>query len=412
MPRKAKETLESVENSEKLKNLSNTKKKPVTEKKVMASSKKATVKSKSTVKKTTPTEKSPSVAKTAVKTAEAKSAKTTKKSTSVAKRATKKAEAKSVKTTKKSASAAKTTTKKAETKSAKTTKKSTSAAKSTTKKAETKSAKTTKKSTSIAKPATKKTETKSVKTTKKSTSVAKTATKKAETKSAKTTKKSTSIAKPATKKVETKSAKTAKKSAPKKTATILPEYYDLPYHYDQTVVKVLAQTPKTLFVYWDVSEEDKNNLVNSYGASFFDNTIPFLRVINKTDNYYFDIDVDDFANGWYLHVNDSMSDYTIELYRKQRPFVPKIIDQTVYIASSNTIETPNDHILFDINQDKIYFKNVKTKEVLTKKLHLHKTMGKIYNIYDLYKKIYKNEDVEELFDLNNPSSGNPTSTFK
>ena len=368
MPRKAKETLESVENSEKLKNLSNTKKKPVTEKKVMASSKKATVKSKSTVKKTTPTEKSPSVAKTAVKTAEAKSVKTTKKSTSITKPATNKAE--------------------------------------------TKSAKTTKKSTSIAKSATKKAETKSAKTTKKSTSVAKTPTKKAETKSAKTTKKSTSAAKSATKKAETKSAKTAKKSAPKKTATILPEYYDLPYHYDQTVVKVLAQTPKTLFVYWDVSEEDKNNLVNSYGPSFFDNTIPFLRVINKTDNYYFDIDVDDFANGWYLHVNDSMSDYTIELYRKQRPYVPKIIDQTVYIASSNTIETPNDHILFDINQDKIYFKNVKTKEVLTKKLHLHKTMGKIYNIYDLYKKIYKNEDVEELFDLNNPSSGNPTSTFK
>ena len=36
------------------------------------------------------------------------------------------------------------------------------------------------------------------------------------------------------------------------------EYYDLPYRYNQTVVKVLAQTPNTLFVYWDISDDDRN----------------------------------------------------------------------------------------------------------------------------------------------------------
>ena len=36
-------------------------------------------------------------------------------------------------------------------------------------------------------------------------------------------------------------------------------------------------------------------------------------------------------------------------------------------------------------------------------------MGKIYNIYDLYKAIYQDENIEELYDLSNPTSGNPSS---
>ena len=37
------------------------------------------------------------------------------------------------------------------------------------------------------------------------------------------------------------------------------EYYDLPYRYNQTVVRVLAQTPTTLFIYWDISDIDRAN---------------------------------------------------------------------------------------------------------------------------------------------------------
>ena len=33
-----------------------------------------------------------------------------------------------------------------------------------------------------------------------------------------------------------------------------------------------------------------------------------------------------------------------------------------------------------------------------------RNMGKIYNIYDIYKSIYKNENVEDIYDKNNPSS--------
>lgn len=274
---------------------------------------------------------------------------------------------------------------------------------------------------------------KSVTTKKTASSSTKTSTKTRTTKTAKkdvTTKKAStksSNSKKTTTKLDSKEKKTkstAKKSSTttkqkttrtkKIVATPAPEYYDLPYHYDQTVVKVLAQTPKTLFVYWDVSNADKEKLEKQYGPNFFDNTVPFLRIKNETNNYFFDIDVDDFANGWYITVEDSKSHYSIELLRKQRPYAEKVIEHPVYIASSNRMETPNDRILFDTNKTSVTFKNVKTNEVTAKNMSSItslKNVGKIYNIYDLYKKIYKNENVGDIFNLTNPSSGNPTSTF-
>lgn len=236
---------------------------------------------------------------------------------------------------------------------------------------------------------------------------------KASTQTASTPKKSRSSS---TKKKAASKAKVANTRS-KKSATPIetPEYYDLPYHYNQTVVKVLAQTPKNLFVYWDVSEEDRKHYEEQFGPNFFHNTVPFLRVKNETLHYSFDVDVDDFANGWYLSVEDAKCNYSIELLRKQRPYTEKVIEAPVYITSSNHMETPNDHILFDTNYNAVYFRNVKTNQVTSKNMSqitLLQKVGKIYNIYDFYKRIYKNEDINEIFDLNNPTSGNPTSTFR
>ena len=74
------------------------------------------------------------------------------------------------------------------------------------------------------------------------------------------------------------------------------EYYDLPYRYNQTVVRVLAQTPTTLFIYWDISDVDRANFVKQYGEDFFNNTKPVLVIHNNTMHYSFEIEIDDFAN--------------------------------------------------------------------------------------------------------------------
>lgn len=213
--------------------------------------------------------------------------------------------------------------------------------------------------------------------------------------------------------VISKKASTNIKTPTKKSTNNIVEYYDLPYRYNQTVVKVLAQTPTTLFIYWDISDADRENYKKTYGDNFFETTKPVLKVHNITMNYSFEVDINDFANSWYLHVNDAKCDYKIELGR--RPIVqnPKINTDYIYVTTSNEIESPNDHILFNKEQKMVYFRNIKngneTSKPFSANLTFLRNMGKIYNVYDIYKAIYKNENVEEIYNLSNPSSGNPSS---
>lgn len=240
--------------------------------------------------------------------------------------------------------------------------------------------------------------TKKVATTKKAT----TTTKKSTTKKAATKAATKSNAKATSKKAST--TKTRKRTTKVKAIPVV-EYYDLPYRYNQTIVKLLAQTPKNLFVYWDISDEDRENYKKTYGEHFFEETKPVLIIHNNTLNYSFEIEINDFANSWYIHVNDSKCDYSIELGRRPIPSVSHIETNYIYVSSSNDIESPNDKILFNIDEHKVYFRNVKTNITSAKSISFIKSMGKIYNIYDLYKSIYNDEILEEIEDL-------PSSTFK
>ena len=208
------------------------------------------------------------------------------------------------------------------------------------------------------------------------------------------------------KKVSTKKVTTKKPTSKKQASKIaISEYYDLPYRYNQTIVKVLAQTPNTLFVYWDISDEDRKNYIEQYGPYFFNDTKPVLVVHNKTKNYDFEVDIDDFANSWYLHLVDSNCEYEIELGRRPINEYAKI-ENYLPISNSNSMESPNDHILLDKLSHIIYFKNVKTNEVKTKTtLSLLKKIGKISSMAEFYQKLYPEEEINfTKLDLRNPSS--------
>ena len=240
-----------------------------------------------------------------------------------------------------------------------------------------------------------------------------------------TTKKAsaTKTKKDLSKKSSASKATTSRKNS-KKESVVQNEYYDLPYRYNQTVVKVLAQTPNNLFIYWDISDEDRENFKKQYGENFFEVTYPVLIVYNDTLNDSFEVSINDFANSWYLHVNDSKSDYRIELgrrpidYNKFNENVRTINENIshnvdyIHIYTSNEIESPNDRILFNKEQKMVYYRNVKTNQSFSKpitSISFMQNMGKIYNIYDFYKQLYKEENIEDLYDLSNPSSGNPSS---
>lgn len=217
-------------------------------------------------------------------------------------------------------------------------------------------------------------------------------------------KKTSSRAKPSKKAPQKKS--NSKKSISKSTTSKinLLEYYDLPYRYNKTIVKVLSQTPKTLFVYWDISDEDRENYIKQYGEDFFNMTKPVLIIHNVTMNYTFEIEINDFANCWYFNINDEKCEYVVELGRKPKNNNTNIPNNYLYITSSNKIESPNGHVLFEKAQRTLYYRDVKTNKTYSKdvaNLEFIKYFGKVYNLTSLYKEIYKDENI---FDINNPTS--------
>lgn len=255
----------------------------------------------------------------------------------------------------------------------------------------------------------------------------------------KTTKKSNTTSKKPASNTKSSIKKTSKKKTvstsdnitKKKKNIELVEYYDLPYRYNETVVKILYQTPDTLFVYWDVSDKDKENYIKQYGENFFNITRPVLIIHNETMNYSFEIPINDFANSWYFRINDSKCNYRVELGRRPNYYSKEVIKEIeenihsdyIHISNSNQIESPNDHVLFTANENNtIKFRNVKNNHEnsvslydIVKKLpalknsvnipYINKDLFKI-----LYTGIYQNEDISLFERISNPTSGgNPSS---
>lgn len=314
---------------------------------------------------------------------------------------------------------------------------------SKTTRSKTTSSKTTKATSKVAttKASTRTTKSSAAKTsTRASKSAAGKPTKSSTSKSTKTAAKSTASKKTKTV-ASTKTSSSVKKASAKKTQNSkkvsIVEYYDLPYRYNQTVVKVLAQTPTNLFVYWDIADSDREFFKKEYGYDFFDKTRPVLIVHNETMNYAFEVDINDFANSWYLHVNDANCDYKIELGRKpiynyvQREvgeleqkdlnsdfnkYPSKPIDKDYfYVTISNDIDAPNNHILAeDYNKpiNSVLIRNVKSNTEYTKNidnLPISKYLNNLFNIQDIYKKLFEENTIKDFYDLSNPSSGNPSS---
>lgn len=218
--------------------------------------------------------------------------------------------------------------------------------------------------------------------------------KKASTKKKTTTKKSTAIKK-----------ETAKVSQKKALSEPIMEYYDLPYRYNQTIVKILAQTPKCLFIYWDIADEDRQNLETTYGSNFFEITKPVLIVHNETMHYQFEVEINDFANSWYLPIQDASCQYHIELVRKKISSQPSFTEY-VPISTSNKIDAPNDHVLFEKFTPTVSYRNLQTNATTQKDFSYMNSKTNLSSIEKLYHLVYQKELLEEFTSdsFNNPSS--------
>ena len=214
------------------------------------------------------------------------------------------------------------------------------------------------------------------------------------------------------------------KSKEVKSPEYLLEYYDLPYRYNETIVKILAQTPKKLFVYWDISDKDRRRYLNAFGEDFFEKTYPVLLLYNEDKNYVKEIPINDFANSWYIDIDDAKTKYTVQLGRKfkEKPQIiniakieeEQIVLKTDYLpfADSNKMEAPNDHVLLEKLPRFVTFRNVKTNQEIVKDMGEFKTVfGKNYNVKEFYEEHYKEEITDGIFDMANPSSNYSCSSF-
>jgi hypothetical protein len=115
----------------------------------------------------------------------------------------------------------------------------------------------------------------------------------------------------------------------------------LPIHYGDTKIVLLPKDPISMFTYWEISQETKNNLSQSYGDNFNPSSM-ILRVYDTTNilfngnnaNTSFDIHIGETSDGWYINVGQYNRSWCVE--------VGYILKNGVFIviARSNIVRLP------------------------------------------------------------------------
>ena len=126
-------------------------------------------------------------------------------------------------------------------------------------------------------------------------------------------------------------------------------------------------------------------------------------------NYSYEIQINDFANSWYLHVNDANCEYQVKLGRRH-----KENPNYYYVTTSNNLDMPNNHILLENISNNVLFKNVKTQELVEKpitSITFFKDFAKSKDFYKYFKELLNNELEGDEINFNLPSS-HTSSSFK
>lgn len=112
--------------------------------------------------------------------------------------------------------------------------------------------------------------------------------------------------------------------------------FPLPSSYNETSITVLIRDPFWLYVYWDFSQEVKENLEKEFGA--WNRTPLSLKVWEEQESGgiepgFFNVSVNPATGHWYINVQPNHQ-YTVELgyFRPSGEFVS--------LARSNTVITP------------------------------------------------------------------------
>jgi hypothetical protein len=103
-----------------------------------------------------------------------------------------------------------------------------------------------------------------------------------------------------------------------------PRYFfntDIPDSYNETYMRAIPRDPQWLFAYWEICDATRKELRGKMGESAFTSGKRILRLLDITDISYdgsnaqrfIDIEINEFANNWYVQVPESGRSYVLEL---------------------------------------------------------------------------------------------------
>ena len=126
------------------------------------------------------------------------------------------------------------------------------------------------------------------------------------------------------------------------------EYYELPTKYNETVVRLLVQSPTRMYAYWEVSDVAIKNIHNK--KIDYNSCTPVLIIINTTMNYSYEIQIDPYATNYWIEVKDVNCEYKVELGRR-------CSDKYISISESNQVKIPRSAPDFAKESEEIVYKN-------------------------------------------------------
>ena len=99
---------------------------------------------------------------------------------------------------------------------------------------------------------------------------------------------------------------------------IVPQITDLPTSYGDTKIVLLPRDPWWCFAYWEIGEQTKHEILSLYGENvkYVIRVYEVTNVINfdgKNANKYFDIEINPFANNWYINVGEPNRSWCVDL---------------------------------------------------------------------------------------------------
>ena len=96
------------------------------------------------------------------------------------------------------------------------------------------------------------------------------------------------------------------------------DYKSLPESYGNTEAALLPRDPNWMFIYWEITDNSKANILREHGHDVFEKSCQVIRVYDMSaddgkGSKYFDIPARLDARSWYINVQDSGRIYSCEL---------------------------------------------------------------------------------------------------